>query len=481
MRLQSPGILLASLAALIGGACGHEEPRPRGVLLISIDSLRADHLSSNGYKSPTAPQIPTSPSIDARLAAKGLVFERAVSTTCWTLPAHMALMTGQPDELHGVKSIHNALDISHTTLASSMRKAGWRTAGFWSGINLHPTFGFDRGFERYVDCSGVEVPDEGVFQRTDPGATEAITELQQLSHQGVTSPKLVSEFDTWFDSLGRGEQFFAFVHFWDVHFDYAAPPEDDVFDPDYRGALNGSNFFSILDKQDPRDPADFNRLLSLYDAEIRLTDRHVGMLLDRLERAGRLDDTLVILVSDHGEEFYEHGRFGHYHSLYEEVVRIPMVIRWPAGFAPARTQELASLADVAPTILDLCNVRRPETMWGRSLAQVGKQALPPRLAPMEVTFAKPQNFMRGVHAGDHKVVAHSRDEQATYFDLQADPAEKQPLLEKDLSPELGLRIAAAKAAWEALAKQALGLAGSAQSQLPAHVKQRLDQSGYAGK
>jgi len=474
-RLPCLGFLLA----LLCGACGSEPARPRGVLLISIDSLRPDHLSCYGYRSKTAPGIPTSPVIDARLASQGLVFERALSTTSWTLPAHMALMTGQPDELHGVKRINQALHESRTTIAQAMRQAGWRTAGFWSGINLHPAFGFDRGFERYVDCSNVSVPDGKVFTSTDDGAGERISELQRLSHQGITSPRLVAEFEAWFDGVQRDEKFFAFVHFWDVHYDYAAPAEDDVFYPDYRGDLDGANFWR-LEKQGSRDPADVDRLISLYDAEIRFTDRHVGKLLERLERAGRLDDTLVILVSDHGEEFFEHGLFGHYHSLYEEVVRVPMILRWPAGLEPSRSQELVSLVDVAPTIFELCDLRQPADVWGRSLAKVGAGPLPPRPAPLEVSFQKEQNFLLGMHAGDHKVVQHSRAQHASYFDLALDPAELAPLEAPAATPTQAERILAARILWEALSNLAAGLPGSIESQLPEDVMKQINQAGYAG-
>jgi arylsulfatase A-like enzyme len=196
------------------------------------------------------------------------------------------------------------------------------------------------------------------------------------------------------------------------------------------------------------------------------------MLLDRLARDGRLDDTLVILVSDHGEEFYEHGRFGHYRTLFEEVVHVPLVIRWPAHFSPSRTRELVSLTDVAPTILELCDLPQKGTMWGRSLAQLGKrgQPLPPRAAPLEVTFGKPENFLRGLHGGDHKVVQHSKASAATYYDLGADPGEQQPIAEPDADAQIARRIAAVRAVWDELARLASSMARSVDNELPSDVK-----------
>jgi arylsulfatase A-like enzyme len=475
----SLGTLLASFAALLLIGCSDKPARPRGVLVISIDSLRADHLSAYGYKSKTAPGIATSPNIDARLAAQGRVFEQAFSTTSWTLPAHMALLTGLPDELHGVKRINQVLEPSRTTLAMAMQKAGWRTAGFFSGINLHPTFGFDRGFERYVDCSNVAVADPEVFASEAQGANGALSDLQRLSHQGVTSPKLVAAFDEWFETVKREQNFFAFVHFWDVHYDYAAPAQDDVFYPDYAGDLDGSNFWR-LQSQEPRDPADLDRLISLYDAEIRFTDRHIGLLLDRLASAGRLEDTLVILVSDHGEEFFEHGLFGHYHALFDEVVRVPMIMSWPRGIRALRSQDLVSLADVAPTVLELCDVARPDLMWGRSLADVGLKPLAPRSVPLELSFQKPDNFIRGIRAEDYKVLQHSKHEGAVYFDLSADPGELRPIEESSAEQAVAQRIDSARNSWQILAELAAGLSQALDQTLPEHIRDLLNRSGYAG-
>ena len=275
-------LFLGLLGALFGG-CGGEQAAARGVLLISVDSLRADHLSCYGYRSVTNPKIPTTPVIDRMIAAKGTRFTNAYTTTSWTLPAHMALMTGLPDELHGVRGLPDQLHPQRPYLAEVFKNAGWRTAGFWSGPNLHPFFGFDRGFELYQDCSSYKIENEALFQPHNEEEFEETVQMHEASHEGVTGPALVKAFDEWFGQLGHDDKFFALVHMWDVHYDYNAPKQYDQFDPNYRGPIDGQGF-TDLELKDPRKTkrgyADLNRLISLYDAEIRFTDFNVGLLLD---------------------------------------------------------------------------------------------------------------------------------------------------------------------------------------------------------
>ena len=404
-RLLALPLGLALLASLLGG-CGESRPEPpRGVLLVSIDSLRADHLSCYGYESATRPDLPTTPILDRLVAARGARFTTAVSTTSWTLPSHMALLTGMPDELHDVRGIPDQLHPSRPWLPEAMRDAGWRTAGFWSGPNLDPFFGFDRGFELYKNCSTVVVEDTKVFDPTTEDEFLDTVDLHERSHEGITGPCLVESFDTWFGELGADERFFAFVHMWDVHYDYEAPAQYDRFYPGYRGPIDGRGF-TDLELKNPNKSAqgraDLDRLISLYDAEIRFTDDNVGRMLDTLERAGRLDDTLVVLVSDHGEEFLEHSALGHKHSLFEETVRVPILMRLPGTLPAAKVieREVVSLVDVAPTILELTNVAAPAGIWGTSLVDViDGGTLPERTLPLELSFQPAPYFWRATFDG----------------------------------------------------------------------------------
>jgi len=475
---MGPFIRLACGVCLVAAGCGPQPPR--GVLLISIDSLRADHLSSYGYQSATAPGVATSPVIDRELAGAGIAFDRAYSTTSWTLPSHMALLTGMPDELHGVRHTSQKLHASLPTLGELFRDAGWRAAGFFSGPNVHPHFGFDRGFERYVDCSTAEVADPGIFeidQQSD--RIGELKDLQRLSHQGRTSPELVRAFDAWFDSIDDDERFFGFVHMWDVHYDYAAPAElVRLFDPDYAGEIDGENFWEFVNREE-RDARDVQHLLALYDAEIRFTDEHVGLLLDALRRKGRLDDTLVVLVSDHGEEFFEHGRFGHDQTLFEEVVRVPILMRYPARLpAGRRIGELVGLTDVAPTILELCDLARPRTMYGQSLVRALDGGLAPRGVPMELTFRRLDNVLHGYHGGDFKILRHSKSRDPVLYELARDPGERSGLRKGAGLSLDDPRWIRALTTWTELSELGATLQRADQGGLPADLEDRLRGIGY---
>ena len=195
------GLLLTPLLLPLGG-CGAEAETPRGVLLISIDSLRADHLSSYGYRAPANPGQPTSPAMDAVLADQGVRFETVVSTTSWTLPSHLAMLSGRPNELHGVQEIPDRLPNEVPLVAESLGAAGFRTAGFWSGPNLHPWFGFERGFELYEDCSARPMADPEVFALNDEEADhEAVMAAHDDSHQGITGSRVIDAFEGWFEEL----------------------------------------------------------------------------------------------------------------------------------------------------------------------------------------------------------------------------------------------------------------------------------------
>jgi arylsulfatase A-like enzyme len=425
-RFKLPLALLVCLQITTGCSDPKDATRPMGVLLISIDSLRADHLGSYGYESPTRPEIPTTPHIDRLLADQGTSFDKAYSSTSWTLPSHLALLTGRPNELHGVRRLPSRLSPQVPMLQQRFQDADWETAGFWSGPNLHPWFGFGRGFDQYVDCSSHVVADPSIFALEDQDADrEALSTMHTDSHEGITGPAVVAAFDEWFATIDETERFFAFAHFWDVHYDYTPPPEFDVFDPDYTGAVDGRDFDNIRIRADR--PEDLQHLIALYDGELRFTDHNVERILSTLEDAGRLDNTLIVLVSDHGEAFAEHGMLGHKHSLHEEELHVPLILRFPGQIeAGKRVAEVVSLVDVAPTILDFCDLPELEGMWGRSL-RVGKQALPPRVAPMELTSIIEEIDHRGGRLGRLKAI--KTESGVKLFDLATDPKEARVLVD----------------------------------------------------
>jgi hypothetical protein len=311
------------------------------VILISIDSLRADHLGCYGN------QRPTSPALDA-LAAAGSRFSEVSSPTSWTLPSHMSMLTGRSLLSHGVITQNDRLPDSIPTLSETLRRAGMATGGIVSGLFLKGYYGFARGFQHYDDFS--VVPEHWYEERsTEPAGKVADLAIQWLRAQAAP-------------------RFFLFLHFWDVHYDYLPPvPYDTMFDPDYRGTVSSADFLHNPAIHKGMATQDLAHILALYDGEIRWVDDQISRVLAVLQELGLENSTLVVVTADHGDEFFEHGHKGHQRTLYREVLHVPLILKGP-GVPRGRTFDLpVGLVDVMPTILDLVHVTQPADMDGRSL------------------------------------------------------------------------------------------------------------------
>ncbi len=417
LRVACLLVVAAGLAGLLSAAPPVDDVQERpNVLLVSIDSLRADHLGSYGY------ERDTSPTID-RLAREGVLFENAISPASWTVPAHMTLLTALPPEVHQVSSHRRALHPAAVTLAEVLRDAGYRTAGFVSGPTVMSNYGFGQGFELY---------------------DETVAAMHRNPNRGITSPAIVERvaayLDEW-DASGRGAPFFAFVHLWDVHYDYAPPaPYDRMFDPDYTGDLTSEDFERNERLHAGMPERDLQHLIALYDGEIRFTDEHLGRIVEHLERLGVLDHTIVVVTSDHGDEFFEHGQKGHSKTLYDEIVRVPLVIRYPPRVTfGRRITEQVRLMDVAPTILGLAGIegRRALGLWMPMPYQAldltpwiaGRRLYAP--LPELLAFSESTAFLgvkRSVRTNQAKLIRHhQRPERTELFDLARDPGERTNL------------------------------------------------------
>ena len=386
-------------AAVLLAACGGGRPERVNVLLISLDSTRRDLLGAYGYRAPHAPEAQSSPHLD-RLAAQGVLLEEAYATTSWTFPSHVSILTGQPEVVHAVDVDFHRPDPARPMLAEILREAGYRTAGFFSGPYLEPHFGFDRGFERYEACYGPRLSQasresreaaEQLSLAEQSGSEAAVREARAAdvrakqrveleSHRDVSS---LSVSEAVLTELHRarttGQPFFVFAHFFDPHYDYVPPaPYGEQLDPHYEGTVDGRDFYSspAISVPDPERPGkrvqvasqrDLEHVRSLYAAELAWTDAQIGTLLDELERLELAESTLVVVLADHGDEFFEHGGIGHRSTLYEELVRIPLLLRLP-GVLPAgrRVPGLVSTIDVLPTVLQLAGVAPPEGLVSRS-------------------------------------------------------------------------------------------------------------------
>jgi arylsulfatase A-like enzyme len=323
------------------------KPDSPNVLLIVLDTVRAESLSAYGFKEPTSPWL-------EQLAAKGVLFEHAFSTSPWTLPAHASLFTGRPPrEL--TADWESALDDTHPTLAEMFAARGYVTAGFVANYDYASRrTGLDRGFLSYDDHTAIKnlaghtydsrTRTSSSLGRLGPPTVRRI--LDNLGHKNA--PALNRELVDWL--AGGGDRpFFAFLNYYDAHSPYRSP---DSYDAKFRSG---------------GDPRTQNRL-DAYEACIAFLDDQLRELFDQLEQTGFLRNTLVVITSDHGEQFGEHGIARHGNSLYRPVLEVPLVMAFPGSIpAGTRVRDAVSLRDIASTILDVTGIEPPGNIPGQSL------------------------------------------------------------------------------------------------------------------
>lgn len=308
------------------------------VVLVSIDTLRADHLGAYGYP------LPTSPRLDA-LAAESVLFETAITHAPSTTPSHASLFTSTLPWQHGAsRGRETPIAPSLRTLAESFASGGWRTVSWNGGGQVDGRFGLSRGFEIY----------------------ELVKETWTLNER--VSPALA-----YLDS-NPGQRAFMFLHSYEVHAPYTPDPELlALFDADYDGSLPSSTTFGVIrelsEKGFPIPPRDLKHIAHTYDAEIRSVDAAIGRLVDGLRERGMLEKTILVVTSDHGDSLGERVRIGeHTSNLHDETLRVPLIIRLPGkALAGTRIRPQVRLIDVMPTLLELTGQEVPRQCMGRSL------------------------------------------------------------------------------------------------------------------
>jgi len=322
---------------------GHEKTN---VVLVSIDALRADHLGAYGYAKTTTPEID-------ELAQDGAVFLNAVTSAPWTLPAHVSMLTGLYGIRHRVCTREDVLDPDVPTLADLMKKRGYFCAAVTGGGFLGSAFGFAKGFDTF-DVRGIDI--------TRPDLAEECF--------GDVAQQL--------DALAA-KNFFLFVHTYQVHSPYRSPsPYKTMFTGerprltsfDVLKDLDGKQgFFAKLPEEDRQN------IIGLYDGEIRYTDeRLIGPLVAKLRQTGLYERTMLIVTSDHGEQFYDHGSWNHGNFLYEDVLRVPLIIKFPGSrYRGRKVTAAVRLVDILPTVLETVD---PSAMDG----EYDGQSLMPMLA-----------------------------------------------------------------------------------------------------
>ncbi len=416
------------------------------VVLIVVDTLRADHVGAYGHDRPTTPHL------DRRFR-QGHRFEHAYSTAPWTLPATASLYTGLYPERHGAGYRFGQLRFSSLageveTLAERLADDGFATAAVIANIYLSPQFGLHRGFGRFVDLGG------------DDGQAPAAAD------------RVVDQALAWLPKLG--ERFFLVVHLIDPHLPYDAPaPLGGRFTEAESSFLKPP----IVEKKPlvrrlgELAEQDHEMIEAAYDEEIAFADLQLERLFEGLEHAGVLEEGLVVLTSDHGEELFDHQGFEHGHSFYQELLRVPLVI-WGRGVEPGSSAEVVSLVDVAPTVLEAVGSAFGGPMDGTSLWP----ALAGRPLPGARAVGAQWNFhgrkRNAVLVWPFKLIASGR-RQRQLFDLESDPGE-----ERNLAREDPARLRALEAELNALLTQRMPAKDAPRADLEDRTRRQLEALGY---
>jgi arylsulfatase A-like enzyme len=407
------------------------------VVLIELDTVRADHLGIYGYPRPTSPVI------DA-LGRDGVVFEDVMSTAPWTLPASASLLTGLYPSRHGAKSNSWALAPRLPTLATTLSREGYATAAVVNVRFLSPLYRLNQGFERFV-----YVPEDEDRVRPSTWVTDqAIEWLRDLSDRRA----------------------FVFVHYYDAHSSYASlPGYRRLFEsPSYHGVIDGSGrqlntlrwgpgrcweaagigdceagtALSLADL----DADDRQHLVDLYDANLRQLDTELGRLIAFLRAEDLLEDTLIVLTADHGDEFLEHGGLAHNRTQYQEVLAVPLIFRGPGIPAGRRVSTPVSLVDVVPTVLSVLGETtelQPDGLDLSVLWEASDGADEPvfrdRHLFAESSFSPVANdVVVAVRQGPYKLVHNRVTEEDELYDLRTDPGERTNLAASQ--PEIRKRL-----------------------------------------
>ncbi len=421
-------ILAALLAAGLGwslsSGCGpgRDLSRP-SVLVILIDTLRADRLGCYGYERPTSPNID-------RFAAGATLCEKVTAPCSWTLPSIASLFTGLYPTRHQAINVEAPLPEWRETLAEILKANGYKTGGVISNTLVSSRYHMNQGFDDF-------------------------DESQMGGYLDVSSEEVSDLAVEWLKENHRSP-FLLFLHYYDPHNAYI-PHEGYEFGRPYDGWIDYKMRLEDLRRRLWRvKPEDAAYLADLYDSEIAFTDHHVGRVLDQLRKLKLDRSTLVLITSDHGEGFMEHGWLGHTRDLYEEIIHVPLILRCPTvPDLPARFGDPVELIDVMPTLLEFLNIERDLSgIDGRSFAPslLGQAPVDSlifsEMNMMPVTLldeARTLTFDTGMQRHDirahirgrYKVIHETAGGRWEFYNLEEDPGEKSNLAEDESHPAFG--------------------------------------------
>ena len=387
------------------------------VLVFIADALRADHLSCYGYERDTTPNID-------EFAAEHTKYENAFTPSTWTRSVAPSILTGTYPSVHGVNTLDDFFTGDLPRWPEVLRKNGYRTVGISAIGNVSSEIGFDRGFDQFVDL----YKDESLTShRTESTAGDELLEHESGRVVFPTAEQVIDRFETEVLEQDGEKPFFTFLWTIDPHDPYQPPDGfEEYVDAEYDGPIDGTR--ESLRRASSED--DFQRLVNLYDSEIRYTDQAFHNLLNRLKQYGMFDSTMVIFAGDHGEAFGDHDdNVGHSHVPYEELMRVPIVVRYPSDQPKwDGDDELVSLIDLMPTTLDYLGIDNPlkldDDISGRSVLQQGRSAV-----YSETDYADVQNSFHAV-----------RRQRLKYIETRSPNQGIQPYLRKLVDPDFMFQV-----------------------------------------
>jgi len=408
------------------------------IIFIYIDGVRPDHTSLYGY------QFNTTPNLD-KLAVRSVVFENAISTSSYTLPSVASMLTGKYSHKSDANFNTQILYNNQTLLPEILREKGYVTASIVGSVFIKGKYGFGQGYMTIKDrldfFEYVHSYDKLSIKRVLHGFFPNVDKFIFRADDDVLAPDLNKDVFKWLD-LHKDQTFFLFIGYSDVHQPYNLGTE---FKSRFTNKnVNYREVQSVLDKKRyeevPKETIDYVK--NLYDTELFYLDHHLGELFKKLDELEINDETILIIVADHGTEFYDHGDFENGRTLYQEVIHVPLLIHYPKEFTPQRINERVSTIDIFSTILELVDIKSPDDIDSMSLVPLIKKT---GAYNREVIFSqilgswdKPNNiaYQRAVIKDNWKlieVVPQQKTLPSSLFNLKKDPREKKNLYSTNIA------------------------------------------------
>lgn len=418
------------------------------ILLIVMDAARAKNLSCYGYHQPTMPRMD-------RFAEESVVYEQAISAAGWSLPAHASIFTGLYPSKHGAHDQHKFLEPEHLTMAELLRAQGYQTLAFCLNQYVGPATGLNRGFEWFNRSSKSNRHPLGRFvKKVDHGLAKVSG--QQDSGARYTNRELRAALP---QLQANNRPFFIFINYLEPHVPYRSPQQYNRFLPAGVSAQQArqvnQNPWKYLTYPDSMTRRDFEILEALHNSALAYLDMRISEILDWLREAKMLDQTMVVITADHGENFGEHQLMGHGHGLYETLLHVPLIVHYPKGVTqPGRASHQVQTMDVLPTVLTMLGdpEKMQSSLQGKDLLGTERHKFTiaeqskPDLNPFHRRFpgvdvSRYDRALQMIRTDRYKYIWSSTGQHELY-DLPTDPAEEHNLIAQcpDIAQELDQRL-----------------------------------------